>query len=83
MANSLATEESAREILKIFVEQNRHAGGFLQRANIDIRWQKRGLSVAEFWQGVDYAESQGWIEVQNNKMTFCLTQKGFTEAQLM
>ncbi|MGE5445222.1 MAG: hypothetical protein ACM3SR_11580 [Ignavibacteriales bacterium] len=81
-AKLLTPEESAREILKIFIESNRRSGGFLQRTNLDTKWQKRGLSVTEFWQGIGYAESQDWIEVQNNKMTFCLTQKGFTEAKL-
>jgi hypothetical protein len=74
-------EETAREILKIFVEHfNGRPGRVLRLPNFLAVWHPRGLHHDDFKPGMEYAVSQGWIEVQTSGDSFKLTAAGFHEA---
>lgn len=81
MATLPTPEETAREILAIFVHHfNCRAEQSLRINNFNAVWHKRGLSHADFKPGMDYAVTKGWVEVLPAGDTFKLTSAGFAEA---
>ncbi len=76
MATLPTPEESAREILNIFVNQcNRRAGEVLRINNF-----QRGLRGEDFTAGIEVAKTSGWIEVLEGGVSFKLTDAGFAAA---
>ena len=82
MATIPTPEQSAREILSIFVTgANLRAGHSLQRNNFFQVWIDRGLHDDDFKPGMDYAQQQGWVEIFDNGSSFRLTESGFAQAE--
>ena len=81
MATLPTPEETAREILKIFVGHFKcRAGDVLRVNNFLAVWHTRGLASEDFKPGMEYAVTQGWIEVQAGGESFKLTDAGFAAA---
>ncbi|WP_414912591.1 hypothetical protein [Pseudomonas sp. IT-P44] len=81
MATMPTPEETAREILTIFVHHFNHRPDHVLRVNnFTAVWHSRGLEAADFKPGMIFAAQQGWVEVLPNGESFKLTAKGFSEA---
>ena len=81
MATLPSPEESAREILNIFVKHfNGRPGHVLRINNFTAVWLPRGLANEDFKPGMEYAASKQWVEVLDNGDSFRLTEAGFAEA---
>jgi hypothetical protein len=74
-------EETAREILAIFVGHFKCRPEHVLRINNFLAvWHGRGLAAEDFEPGMQYAATQGWVEVQPGGASFKLTSAGFAEA---
>ncbi|SER61312.1 hypothetical protein SAMN04487958_1024 [Vreelandella subterranea] len=81
MATLPTPEETAREILEIFVGHfNSRPGHVLRINNFTAVWHSRGLASEDFKPGMEYAVAQGWVDVQSDGDAFKLTDAGFAEA---
>jgi hypothetical protein len=80
MANLPTPEDTAREILAIFAENNSRPGTVLRTNNFNAVWHTRGLASQDFKPGMEYAVSQGWVEVLPGGASYRLTESGFAEA---
>ncbi len=81
MATLPTPEQSAREILSIFVDHfNLRSGKVLDINNFRAVWESRKLSHQDFKPGMEFAISQGWVEVSANGVSYKLTDAGFKEA---
>lgn len=81
MASIPTPEETAVEILTIFVSQFRlRAGGVLSVNNFLSVWHTRGLVAEDFGPGMEHAVEQGWVEIQPDGTDFKLTDSGFAKA---
>lgn len=81
MATLPTPEETAVEILDIFVNQNKcRPGDVLRTNNFNAVWHTRGLAAEDFKPGMEYAAAQGWVEIQQNSDAFKLTESGFAKA---
>ncbi len=81
MASMPTPEETAREILAIFVHQfNNRPDDVMRLNNFTAVWHSRGLDAADFTPGMTYAAQQGWVDVLPKGESFRLTAKGFAEA---
>jgi hypothetical protein len=69
-------EESARQILSIFMQHGVSVGGVLRRNNfIDVR-------DADFQRGLNQAVGNGWIKIKlRDRYTYELTEAGLAEGQ--
>jgi hypothetical protein len=69
-------EESARQILSIFMQHGVGVGGVLRRNNfIDVR-------DADFQRGLSQAVGNGWVKIKaRDRYTYELTEAGLTEGQ--
>ena len=74
-----SAEQSAREILRRFVEVHRATPGrMLTAAALQALPVQQGMSPAEFERAVGYAKDHGWLRVADGMLT--LTQRGYAEA---
>lgn len=74
-------EDTAREILAIFVEHFKSRPDNVLRANNFLAvWHNRGLAAEDFALGMDYAAEKGWVVIQPGGDSFKLTATGFAEA---
>jgi hypothetical protein len=74
-----SAEQSARDILRGFVEDHRATPGrMLAAAALQALPAQQGVSPAEFERAVGYAKDHGWLGVADGMLT--LTQRGYTEA---
>lgn len=81
MASISTPEETAREILAIFVDHFKsRPDHVLQLNNFNAVWHPRGLEAEDFKPGMTFAAQQGWVEVLRNGEAFKLTALGFSEA---
>jgi hypothetical protein len=81
MATLPTPEETAREILAIFVGHfNSRPDHVLRVNNFLAVWHGRGLAAEDFKPGMEYAAAQGWVEVQPSGDSFKLTSAGFSAA---
>lgn len=81
MASLPSPEQTAREILEIFVGHfKRRPDDVLQVKNFISVWHARGLEAADFKPGMVFAAEQGWVEVTRQGEAFKLTSLGFSEA---
>lgn len=81
MATLPTPEETAREILAIFVGHfNSRPDSVLRVNNFFAVWHGRGLASEDFVPGMEYAAAQGWVEVQPSGDSFKLTSTGFSAA---
>ena len=81
MATLPTAEQTAREILAIFVGHFKCRPGFVLRLNNFMAiWHGRGLHAEDFKPGMEYAAQQEWIEVREDGGSFRLTEAGFAEA---
>jgi hypothetical protein len=72
-------EQSARGILRSFVEDHRATPGrVLATAALQALPAQQGMSPAEFERAVRYAKDHGWLGVADGMLT--LTQRGYAEA---
>lgn len=80
MATLPTPEETARNILAIFVEHFKcRSGQVLRINNFSAVWHKRGLAAEDFKPGMKYAVAQGWVEALPTGDAFKLTSTGFAE----
>jgi hypothetical protein len=78
MATLPTPEESARTILSIFGAHNVRPGNVLMAGALNIQFLRDGRTAAEYAAGLQYAESNGWLEAgPNNSIT--LTDAGFAQ----
>ena len=75
-------EQTAYEILAIFVHFNNRPGDVLLFQNFMGVWVIRKLKSEDFPPGMQYAADHGWVEVLPGGAKFKLTQAGFLEARL-
>jgi hypothetical protein len=81
MATLPTPEQTAREILSIFVEHFKSRPGDVLRSNNFLAvWHSRGLQSEDFKPGMDFAAEKEWVEVIDVGITFQLTDAGFAEA---
>ena len=81
MATLPTPEETAREILAIFVGHFKSRPEHVLRVNNFLAvWHTRGLEAEDFKPGMEYAAAQGWVEVQPGGISFKLTSAGFAAA---
>lgn len=84
MATLPTPEETAREILAIFVEHFKcRPEDVLLINNFLAVWPNRGLAAEDFNTGMEYAVEQGWVEAQHQQTireSFKLTSAGFAAA---
>lgn len=81
MATLPAPEETAREILAIFVGHFKGRPDYVLRVNNFLAvWRTRGLASEDFKPGMECAAMLGWIEVQSGGDSFKLTSAGFAAA---
>ncbi len=81
MATLPTPEETAVEILAIFVGHFKCRAGVVLRINNFLAvWHTRGLAAEDFKPGMEYAVKQGWVEVQPGGDSFILTESGFAKA---
>ncbi|WP_044422788.1 hypothetical protein [Pseudomonas syringae group genomosp. 3] len=81
MASLPSPEQTAREILDIFVGHFKSRPEDVLRVNnFTAVWHPRGLEAADFKPGMDFAAAQGWMEVLRQGEAFKLTALGFAEA---
>ena len=82
MATIPTPEQSAREILSIFVTHaNMRPGNSLQLNHFFGIWIERGLHDEDLKHGMDYAQEKGWVEIHDNGYSFRLTESGFAQAE--
>ncbi|WP_439834587.1 hypothetical protein [Aeromonas caviae] len=78
MATEPTPEQSAREILSIFIKRfNLGPGGTLQINSFSAVWPTPGFEHSDFNTGLAHAIKQGWIEANSGSTSFTLTQAGF------
>ena len=81
MATLPTPEETAREILAIFVSHFKSRPEDVLRINNFLAvWLPRGLAAEDFNPGMEYAVAQGWVEVRPGGESFKLTSAGFAAA---
>lgn len=81
MATLPTPEETAREILSIFVGHfNSRPGHVLRINNFLAVWHSRRLQSEDFKPGMEFAVEKEWVEVLDNGISFRLTGAGFAEA---
>lgn len=81
MATLPSPEQTARQILAIFVVYFKSRPGNVLRINNFLAvWNKRGLLHEDFNSGIEYAAREKWIEVLPDGGSFRLTQLGFETA---
>ena len=81
MATVPTPEESAREILSIFVNQFKcRSGGVLRINSFNSVWSSRGNATEDFEPGMRHAAEKDWVEVQPGGHSYKLTDQGFAEA---
>jgi len=81
MASMPTPEETAREILAIFVGHFKCRPDHVLRINNFIAvWHQRGLEADDFKPGMTFAAQKGWVDVVSNGEAFKLTAQGFSEA---
>lgn len=79
MAKEQTSEESAREILEIFVQHFKlGAGKGLLWNNLQAVWIDRRNNMENLRPGLDFAVERKWLEENNN--FFTLTKLGYEEA---
>lgn len=72
-------EQSARDILRGFVEDHRATPGRMLAASaLQALPAQQGMSQTEFELAVRYARDHGWLSVADGMLT--LTQRGYAEA---
>jgi hypothetical protein len=81
MATLPTPEETAREILAIFVTHFKARPEGVLRINSFLAvWHPRGLASADFKLGMEFAAEMGWVEVQAGGESFKLTSVGYEAA---
>ena len=82
MARMPTPEESARNVLRIFVGHfSARPGWVLRSINFEAANEKRRyLHYDDMGPGMEYAVKQGWIEALPDGDSFRLTEAGFAEA---
>ena len=81
MAKVPSPEETAREILDIFVSRFKlRAGKALRIRDFNAVWHTLELHADDFKPGMEHAAVQGWVEVLPGGELFKLTDAGFTAA---
>lgn len=81
MATHPTPEQTAREILSIFVGHfNSRPGHVLRVNNFLAVWHSRDLQSEDFKPGMEFAAEKQWVEVIDGGTSFRLTDAGFAEA---
>lgn len=81
MATLPTPEQTAREILSIFVGHfNARPGHVLRINNFLAVWHGRGLQSEDFKPGMEFAAQSEWVQVIDGGISFQLTDAGFAEA---
>lgn len=81
MATLPTPEQTAREILSIFVEHFKSRPGHVLRINNFLAvWHRRGLKSEDFPLGIEFAAEKEWVDVIDGGISFRLTDAGFAEA---
>lgn len=80
MATTPRKEDIAHIILEIFFEHfSSRPGRVLRINNFNSSWHSRGLASEDSKSRMEYAATQGWLEVQPKSYAFKLTDTGFAE----
>ncbi|HIE4123809.1 MULTISPECIES: hypothetical protein [Stenotrophomonas maltophilia group] len=80
MATVPSPEQSARKILKLFVEHfEARAGKVLRLSNFNSVIYDYDIKASDFNDGLQYALEKEWIE-HSQGQSYILTQAGFDEA---
>ncbi|MCH7376115.1 hypothetical protein MM182_12110 [Aeromonas sp. MR19] len=78
MATEPTPEQSAREIVSIFIDHfDLGPGSTLRINNFNILWPARRFQHNDFNTGMVYAMAQRWIVANGDRTSFELTQAGF------
>jgi hypothetical protein len=78
MAKIPSPEETAREILRVFVSDfNLRPGGGLMAQNLRSEWIKHGQHNEDLSPGMEYAIRKGWMEVSPEGDSYKLTEAGY------
>lgn len=75
------SEESAREVIRLFVEHYKCKPGTILFLYI-IRevWRRNGFGFSDLLPGIEYAENRGWIRFFNEgRQTLTITEAGIRE----
>lgn len=77
MATEPTPEQSAHEILSIFINHFRVAlGGALPSNSLVLVWSSRKLQFENLELGIEFAKAQGWIKPNSDGTSYALTQAG-------
>ena len=81
MATLPTPDQTAREILSIFVEHFKSRPGAVLRINNFLAvWQSRGFQFEDLKLGIEFAAENEWVEVIDGGISFRLTDAGFAKA---
>jgi hypothetical protein len=80
MATAPSAEESARRILRIFLDHDQRAGDVLQQNTFIDPFAQPGWKTSDYNAGIAYAVAQGWLEPVTLG-SHRLTSDGFAEAK--
>ncbi len=80
MAKLPTMEESAKNLLQIFIKRNRRPGECLLINVLQTDWNNAELEDKAFKEGLDYAIDQGWIEEKEINKLYCITDEGFSKS---
>lgn len=82
MATQPTAEQSAREILAIFLSNSGcRSGEALPFGNVNVNWCARGLNAEDFDSGLEYAVIHKWIElIEKPHLALKITEEGFRQS---
>lgn len=78
MATAPTSENAARHILKVFLENNCRSGDVLLIGSFITKFDNPPWQTSDLKTGLEYAAQQQWVEVSSDGLK--LTEQGFSAA---